>query len=196
MLGRDAEARQAADELLERGRQTGLPGLLVWAHLAQARARSGTDPDAALAWYRSAEAYVEMLEAESRWQQLRRDRASVLLDRDLLAASRELQWCLSTARASGTPGLAIAAVPHVVVALARLGELQAAALVHGSPYSGAAAPFEAVRLAATDHDLRIELGEQFDELARRGKELSIVELTDVALAALERHIGDECDPSS
>jgi hypothetical protein len=53
-----------------------------------------------------------------------------------------------------------------------------------------------VRLAATDHDLRIELGDQFDELTRRGKELSIVELMDLALAALERQLGDECDPSS
>jgi hypothetical protein len=101
---------------------------LVWAHLAHASARSATDPDAALEWFRSAEAYVEMLDAEARWQQLRRDRASVLLDRDLLAASRDLAWSLSTARANGTPGFAIPAVPHVVVALARLGELQAAAL--------------------------------------------------------------------
>src|SRR6185436_4859759 len=116
-----------------------------------------------------AEAYVEMLEDEARWQQLRRDRASVLLDRDLLAASRDLEWCLSTARAIGNPGFAIAAVPHVVVALARVGELQAAALLQGTPYSWAAAPFEAVRLATTEDELRIELGDQFDELTRRGK---------------------------
>ena len=87
----------------------------------------------------------------------------------------------------------IAAVPHVVVALARLGELQAAALVHGSPYSWAAAPFEAVRLETTDHELRIALGDQFDELTRCGKELSIVELTDLALAALQRQLGDDSD---
>ena len=173
---------------------TGLPGLLGWAHLAQARARSGTDPDAALEWFALGRALRGGASTTNR-----AGSSSVAIERrcsSTVISSRPAatsQWCLSTARASGTPGMIIAAVPHVVVALARLGELQAAALVHGSPYSGAAAPFEAVRLEATDHDLRIELGDQFDELTRRGKELSIVELTDLALAALQRHIGDDSD---
>ena len=174
MLGRDDEALRVADELLECGNTTGALGPLTWAYLARARISSATDPVAALEWFERAEPLVEASDNDGDRHQLHRDRASALLDVDLTAAALDLQWCLRNATEEPVAwGMLIAALHHVVVALARLGDPETAALVYGSRHSQVAqAPFEQQRLDRTASGLRDVLGDRFDELTQRGAVLT------------------------
>jgi predicted ATPase/DNA-binding SARP family transcriptional activator len=191
MLGRDAAACLAADELLACGTATGAVGPLLWGQLAHARIASAKDPVRALEWFERAEPLVEVFDGDGTSQQLRRDRASALLDIDPVAAAADLRWCLATATEEPfwSPGMVIAAFPHVVVALARLGDPENAALVAGSPYSLAGgAPFEQRRLDRVVGTLRTTLGDRFDELARHGAELTPLDLSTIAKASLDQRI--------
>ena len=192
MLGRDEEALQVADELLECGNTTGAMGPLIWGHLARARISSATDPVEALRWFERAEPLVEAYlgEDDGNRHQLRRDRASALLDVDLTAAALDLQWCLHSATQEPIAvGMVVAALPHVVVALARLGDPETAALVYGSPHSQVSqAPFEQQRLDRTASELRDVLGDRFDELTQRGSVLTVPDLSAIVVAALDERI--------
>ena len=191
MLGRDDEALQVADELLECGNATGALGPLTWAYLArgshQLCDRSCRGPPLV----RARRALVEASDSDGNRQQLHRDRASALLDVDLIAAALDLQWCLRSATEEGAPaaGMLIAALHHVVVALARLGDPETAALLYGSPHSRVAqAPFEQRRLDRTVSGLRDVLGDRFDELTQRGAMLTVPDLGAIVVAALDERI--------
>ena len=167
------------------GGERGSPGLLGWAHLARLASAPARIPTRLSSGSRSAEAYVEALDGRVATA----SSSTVIVPRrcstvDLLAAAATSHWCLSSApERTWTPGMLIAAVPHVVVALARLGDSEAAGARPRESLQRACGTLRSERLDSTAHELRIELGDQFDELTRRGKELSIVELTDLALEA-------------
>jgi hypothetical protein len=184
-LGRDEEAAEMAEDLLAWGRSTGSSGALAWAYLAQARISCVGDRREAYDWYARAEPLVEAFSDTSLWQQLHRDRASLLLDEDPHAAGRELVRCLSTARALGASGQLIPPLGHAVVAIALSGDVETAALLSGSPFCQAAtAPIEARRMAAVHDQLRDRLGDRYDELVARGRELTLFEVADRAIDAL------------
>ena len=107
---------QGADELLERGRLDGLP--VSWS--------GPTWPRTAVPAAPTRRRPRVVPRQSPMWRCSTTNRAAAVRaivvgapHRDLLAASRDLEWCLLTARTNGTPGIIIAAVPHVVVALAR-----------------------------------------------------------------------------